>query len=526
MTITSLSFLLLFLILFVLYYSVPKRLQWIILLAGSLFFYVCSGIKNALYIVITETTVYFATCGMQMISLREKEYLEKRKEKLTKEEKATVKRKTKRTRKTVMVLTLLLNLTILCFFKYYGFVLDQVNAVRVMFDADVLPNYRSFIIPLGISFYTFQSIGYLVDVYWGRCKAEKNVFKVVLFISFFPQITQGPISDYESLSKELFSEHIFSYQNFSRGGQRVIWGLAKKLLLADLFGTYVQDAFSNYTVYSGATLLLGALMYSVQIYADFSGYMDIVCGLCEMLGIHLTENFDRPYFSKSVAEYWRRWHITLGAWFKKYIYYPIGVSSWNRNLTKKARKRFGKRFSESLSPTVALLVTWLATGLWHGASWTYIAWGLINGFFIILSIWMDPVYDSWKSRLHIRQNTWLWRAFQTLRTFLLVTMIKVFPEVGSFDDGVGFLKRIFTHLRLPSSFSGLLPFVQQKLPFFLACVLLLLLFCFSLIQRRCSVRTLFQHLPAPVRIVILAGVIVLIGIFADLSAGGFMYARF
>ena len=526
MSITSLSFAAFFFVLFFVYYLVPKRWQWIILLIGSLFFYAASGLQYSVYILFTSLSIYSATQWIYRRSQKTDAFLKEQKKTLNKEERAKIKKQTKQKNKAIMVVALLLNIGILCFFKYSHFVLEQFSALLGLFGKAPFEDRLSFVIPLGISFYTFQSIGYLVEVYWGRCVPEKNYFKVLLFVSFFPQITQGPISDFSALSKELYSEHSFSYKNFSWGTQRVVWGLAKKLLLADIFGIYVSDVFHNYAQYTGITVFLGALMYSVQIYADFSGYMDIVCGLCEMLGITLTENFERPYFSKSVAEYWRRWHITLGAWFKKYIYYPIGVSAWNRSLSKRSRKRFGKHFSDSLSPTIALIVTWLATGLWHGASWTYIVWGLLNGFFIILSIWMEPVYTSLKGKLRIKEATWSWRFFQTIRTFLLVTLIKVFPEVGSFSDGVYFLKRLFSNHSIPRSFSQLAPFITQKLPFFVASAVLLILFVFSLHERKQPIRVHFNRIPFLVRIVLLAFVVVIIGIFADLSAGGFMYARF
>ena len=257
--------------------------------------------------------------------------------------------------------------------------------------------------------------------------------------------------------------------------------------------------------------------------------MDIMCGACEMLGIRLTENFDRPYFSKSIAEYWRRWHISLGTWFKKYVYYPIAVAKWNRKLGSSSQKKLGKHFGQTMPATIALVAVWLITGLWHGASWGYIAWGGVNGLFIIFSLWMEPVYAKCKNLLHIRENKWLWRAFQTLRTFLLVSFIKVLPEVGSLSDGLGLIRHIFTDFTIPRSFSQLLPFIGITYNFAVVVFCTLLIFVSSLLQRRKPIRDYFSKIPIWLRIVLLALLFVftvIFGVPATKSAGGFMYAQF
>ena len=480
---------------------------------------------------ITASTIYCATMWMQRISQRQKQYVKEHAD-LSKEQKTALKLATKRQRKAIMVVTLLLNIGLLCTFKYIHFILEQVNAISIGFGGKGFEDHLQLIVPLGISFYTFQATGYLLDVYWGYYQPEKNYLKVLLFVTFFPQMTQGPISDFQQLSKELYGEHDLDYHNVSWGFQRALWGFMKKLILANKLAPYVSAVFSNYSQYSGITTFIGAVCYSVQIYADFSGYMDIMCGFCEMLGIKLAENFERPYFSKSVTEYWRRWHITLGAWFRKYIYYPIGMSKWSRKLAKASREKYGKHFSDAMPATIALVITWLATGLWHGASWAYIAWGGVNGLFIIFSLWMEPQYASWKNALHIEEKRWIWRAFQTIRTFVLVTFIKVLPEVGSLEQGFGLWKKIVSDYTVPRSVSALLPFVSfsnNKTDFFLAAGMTILLFAFSLIQRRQQVRVIFNKTPRWLRIIILSvAVIVLIayGVPTTWGGEGFLYANF
>ena len=314
----------------------------------------------------------------------------------------------------------------------------------------------------------------------------------------------------------------------------MVWGFFKKMLIANVMSPYVADVFANYSKYSGISTLIGAFLYSIQIYADFSGYMDIMCGYCEMLGIRLTENFDRPYFSKSVAEYWRRWHISLGAWFKKYIYFPIGMSSWSRKIAKASRGKFGKHFADSFPATIALLVVWTCTGLWHGASWAYIVWGLLNGLFIILSLWMEPVYGAVRTRLRLREDSTVWNLFRIVRTFVVVTFIKVLPEVGTLSEGLGLWRNIFTNWSIPRSFSGLLPFVDlsltiYKINFCLAILGTVLMFAVSCIQYKKPVRAYFNMLPPVIRQVILALVLILIasfGVQASWGNGGFLYANF
>lgn len=512
----------------IVYYVVPKKYQWVVLLLASIGFYVSSSTWGILFILITASTVYGAARWMGSITQKQKEYIKENKATLSKEEKSALKAKNNLKRRRILVATLVLNFGILCVFKYCHFALEQVNAVINLFGGSLIEDNLKLIMPLGISFYTFQSTGYLVDVYWENCKPQQNYLKTLLFVSFFPQVTQGPISDYEQLSGELFTEHKFTYANYANGFQRMLWGFAKKMVIADSLAPVVSNVFNNYSEYAGISAFIGTFFYSVQIYADFSGYMDIMCGVCEMFGIRLTENFERPYFSKSIAEYWRRWHITLGAWFKKYIYYPIGMSKWNKKIGQRSKEKFGKFVGQTIPPTIALIVVWFATGLWHGASWAYIAWGGVNGLFIIISMWLEPTYVKVKTALKIKDENRVWQAFQVLRTFVLVTLIKVLPEVGTLSEGAGLWKHIITDHTIPTSFSELLPFFGLSTSSCIVVALTVLLFVHSLLERKKDVRIYFNKLPTAVRIIALAVLFVIIayvGIPAA-SEGGFLYANF
>lgn len=530
MSITSFSFILFVFLIIIIYYIVPKKYQWCVLLASSIAFYLLNSLRGVVFVLITASSIYLATRVMQSMSDKQKIYLKEHKTTLSKEEKAAYKSSIKKKRKIVFLIALLLNIGLLAFFKYFHFVFGQISNVVSAFGGNPPTDRFNFIVPLGISFYTFQSTGYLINIYWENYKPEKNYLKMLLFVSFFPQITQGPISEFNQLSHELFKEHSFTYKNYSRGFQRMLWGFMKKMVIANLLAPWVKDVFANYSSYTGVATLIGAFMYSVQIYADFSGYMDIMCGICEMLDIKLSENFMRPYFSKSIAEYWRRWHISLGAWFKQYIYYPIAVSKWNRNLGKRLTEKYGKSIGKNLPATIALLAVWFTTGLWHGASWAYIAWGGVNGLFIIFSMWMEPIYDKTKAFLGIKEDTWLWRAFQTIRTFVLVTFIKVLPEVGTLSQGIGLWKRIFTEHTIPSSKDALLPFLNGA-NISTVCIvttLIALMFIASLMQRKKPIRDYFNNVPVMLRVLIMAilfFVVVTVGVPVS-QEGEFLYAGF
>ena len=525
MPLTTFRFFIFAIILIIVYFVVPKKAQWIVLLVSSLVFYGLAGIENSFFILITATTTFFAAWWIEDQNKKCKAWLKEHKETLPKEERKAYKQKSVSKRKAVLIITLVINFGLLCFFKYTNFIIDQINALSSGAPIDAL----TLLVPLGISFYTFTSMGYLVDVYWEKNDAQRNYLKLVLFTSFFPQITQGPISEYRQLGHQLYAEHKFDYHNFSWGVQRFMWGLLKKLAIADIAAVYVRSVFENYNDYTGISVFIGALLYAIQIYADFSGYMDMMCGLCQILGIELAENFERPYFSKSISEYWRRWHITLGAWFKTYVYYAVGFSRFAQWVGKKGQKALGKTFAKNMPGTIALIIVWFTTGLWHGANWGYIIWGLLNGVFIIATLWLEPFYTWLKKIFHINESTWLWRAFQVLRTFILVTFIKVLPEVGGLDKGLGLWSRIFTDHTIPHGIHELLPFVDSGLNFAVMALLTVVLFIFSLIQRKKQVREYFNKLPLVLRVLIIAAVFVIaieFGARSDGLNGDFLYAQF
>ena len=531
MPILSISFIVLLVCTFFIYYLIPERHRWIVLLAASMTFYLFSGPRNLIYLLITSITVYLGAFRIQMITEDQKRAFKEHF--YNKEEKGRIRKKNKKRKKACLFLVLAINLSFLLFFKYAHFALSQFNGLMAILGREKVPDALSFIVPLGISFYTFQAIGYLVDVYGEVVKVERNYFRLLLFISFFPQVTQGPISSYAFLSQTLYAGKTPDESAPVRGFQRIVWGFLKKMVIANSLAQNTSLLFEHYPGYSGISILLGTFLYLIQLYADFSGYMDIMCGYCEMLGITLTENFNRPFFSKSISEYWRRWHISLGQWFRQYVYYPIGVSAWNLKLGK-ALKKYSKHAANCLPPTIALLVTWFCTGLWHGASWGYIVWGLFNGLFLILSLWLAPLYERMRSIFHIRVENKLWRLFCVLRTFTIAAMLEVLPEVGSLTDGFHLWRCIFTNAWIPHSLGALIPFVHLRnfnrlLGFSVAMLFILVMFIGSLMQRKKPIREYVNALPNWCQILGLSLMILVIltfGIQASWGAEGFMYANF
>ena len=529
LSIVSASFILFLAVLTAVYYRIPRRGQWVVLLAASALFYCAAGLRTAGYILLTALSTYGAALWIDREARTQKARLAAGRETLSREEKTALKKRSTRKKRRIMALAMVFNFGMLCAFKYFHFALAQVNHLIGAFGGREILDTFQILVPLGVSFYTFQSMGYLADVYWGKAEAQGNFGKLLLFVSFFPQITQGPISSYSELADQLYAPHSFTYENYAWGAQRMVWGYFKKMVLANMLAPWVNAVFQNYESYGSPAVLVGIFCYSMQIYGDFSGYMDIMCGLCQILDIRLTENFDRPYFSKSIAEYWRRWHMSLGTWFKNYIYYPIAVSGWNKKIGKWAQKKLGKTVGRTLPASIALVAVWLTTGLWHGASWGYIAWGGVNGLFIIFSLWMEPVYAKTKKALGIREGSGWFRAFQVIRTFLMVSFIKVLPEVGGLRRGLGLWKRAFAAWSLPKSVGELFPYGVTKEQLCVVAAAVGLVFLTSLFQRREPVRARFNRLPLAARAAVLGILLFLIlyfGVPASGSVGGFLYAQF
>ena len=330
-----------------------------------------------------------------------------------------------------MAAVLICNFGILVFLKYFRYYIEAIadSYMGIQLELGVL-------IPLGISFYTFQTAAYIIDLYRGKIDADRNIFKFALFVSFFPQIIQGPISRYDQLADQLYEGHDFSYTNLTHGMQLMLWGFFKKIVIADRVAILVTQVFDNYGDYRGAVVFVALLFYSIQIYADFSGGIDIARGVAQTMGINMTHNFMRPYFSSSISEFWRRWHMSLSFWCRDYIFYPISLSKMFGRMGKNLRKIFGDRIGKLFPVLVAQMATFLTIGLWHGAEFKYIAYGLYNGGIIILGLLLEPQLKKLREALKINAAGTGWKLFCIIRTFLLIVMGRIFPKSVSFSAAI------------------------------------------------------------------------------------------
>lgn len=445
MSFASTQFLAFFAALFLLYYAIPRRHQWKLLLAGSLFFYWFAGWWCLIYIGVTTVTTYLAGRKIAALAAAQEEWLKAHRDELSKEERKARKAKDKSVRFRWMLGCLLVNFGILAVVKYANFVLGNVSALAVFFGGQPIPSL-SLVLPMGISFYTFQAMGYLIDVYWGKCRAERNLGRFALFVTFFPQLIQGPISRFGELSRTLCGEHPWDSRQIAMGAERVLWGLAKKLIVADRLAIPLRALVSDPERYTGVYVLAVVFLYAVQLYADFTGGIDITIGAAQMLGVKVTENFQRPFFSKSAAEYWRRWHITMGTWFRDYLFYPMSVSRPILKLHQKCRNRFG-RFGKHVGVHTCSIILWFVTGLWHGASWNFIVWGLLNGMVIIVSQELEPLYARFHARFPSLKGSRGWDLVQIARTFWLMGIIRVLDVYRDVPLTFRQLGTVFTALR-------------------------------------------------------------------------------
>ncbi|HOA84604.1 MAG TPA: MBOAT family O-acyltransferase [Bacillota bacterium] len=424
MLFTSYEFLLFAGMLLVLYYTLPKKTQWMLLTLASYIFYGLSGPGYLIFILITTTSAYLTALFIDRNTETEVRFLEANRDKLTKDQRKKYREGQKKRRFFVLIAGLVVGFGLLAVMKYTAFAVTNINFVLHKFGAEGL-NIPNILLPLGISFYTFQTMGYLIDVYRGTVRAERNPAKLALFVSFFPQLIQGPISRFGDLHGQLISGHDFDSKNLVRGLWRMLWGYFKKLVIADRILVAVNELIDKPAEYRGVYVVLLILFYSIQIYADFTGGIDITIGLAEALGIRLAENFNRPFSSKSTKEYWRRWHITMGTWFTDYVFYPLSVSRPMQRLSKFCRRKLGNSLGKRIPVYLASIITWFLTGLWHGAGWNFIVWGLLNCLVILVSQELQPLYDGFHKAAPRLTASRGYSAFMAARTFWLMGAIRI-----------------------------------------------------------------------------------------------------
>jgi D-alanyl-lipoteichoic acid acyltransferase DltB (MBOAT superfamily) len=407
---------------FMMYFIIPINWRWVVLLISSILFYGYAGIEKIPFVL--------AVCLIAYITTRiiEKIY----------ESNNPDRKKAKR----ILILAVVVIVVMLMYSKVgralYGMIDDIFN-----FDFDL-----NFIVPLGISYYTFSIIGYMADVYWKKDKAEHNYFKLLLYMIYFPHILQGPIARHKKLSSQLIEGHRFDYKNMCYGLQRVVWGYFKKLVIADRLALLTSEVFGNYQQYEGLYFVVAVICAAIELYCDFSGCMDIALGISEALSVNLDENFNHPFYSKTASEFWRRWHITLGTWFKDYIYMPMVINPHLIKLSQKTGKIFGKRFGKSMMTVIPLAIVWILTGLWHSTGLSYVVWGCYWGIIIIVSTVFAPEFKKISEKLNINTESQYWQAFQIVRTFVLFLISRLITVPNDLTVTVFIIKKIFNSFNI------------------------------------------------------------------------------
>ena len=491
------------------YYLLPGRWQWVCLLVLSGGFYACAGPAGLLFPAVTIVTTWLGGLAMARVDRLCPT------QGCTPAEKKARRAAAKAKKRRFFWAVLGLNFGVLAWLKYVG----------------PLWGRTGLLLPLGISFYTFSAMGYLIDVYRGTVQAQRSLPRLALFVGFFPQLLQGPIVRWDQTGPQLLEPHSFRLTALQHGIQRMLWGYFKKMVIADRAAVLVDQVFGSYDTYPGSVLAVGVLFYSLQQYADFSGGIDVVLGAAELFGIRLPENFTRPYFSHSLSEFWRRWHISLGAWMRDYLFYPLSISRPMARLGKWAKAHLGRSVGRVLPVCLANVAVFLVVGVWHGASAHYAVWGLYNGLVIAGAALLEPLFDRMKTALRVNVHSRGWRVFQILRTFAVVNVGWYFDRALTVRAGADMLVRTFARPDIAALGQGIL--LQLGLTgrdFLVLAVATAVLFFVSVLQERgFSIRTGLDARPLWLRWTCYTGLLIaVLGLAAqgtDLT-GGFLYAQF
>jgi len=388
------------------YFLLPHRFRWLWLLAASAYFYM--AFIPAYILILFATILIDYAAGLAI-------------------EKAQGKR-----RRWFLVVSLAANLGMLGFFKYFNFFNANAAALAHWLDWNYPIPFLHMALPIGLSFHTFQSMAYTIEVYRGNQKAERHLGMLALYVLFYPQLVAGPIERPGHMLPQLHEEHKFDYNNFANGLRLMAWGFFKKLVIADRLAQLVDSVFTFPSSYDGPLLALTAIAFAYQIYCDFSGYSDIAIGAARVMGFSLTTNFDRPYSARTLSEFWQRWHISLSSWFRDYVFFPL----------RRALLRGKIRPPDWLNQAFPTLVTMLLSGLWHGANWTFVIWGGLHGLYLIVELWTARPRERIARALRLDSVPRLRAALQTFSVFLLVSFALIFFRAPSLAAALDYIQRI------------------------------------------------------------------------------------
>lgn len=486
MLFNSLEFVLFFPLVCCIYFLIPHKMRWAFLLVASYIFYMGWNAAYALLLLTSTVLTYLASLLINATP-------------------------NKRIKKLWLTLSIVLNLGILFTFKYFNFFFDSLYALFDLCHIAYTPISYSLVLPVGISFFTFQALGYSIDVYRGDISVQKHFGKYALFVSFFPQLVAGPIERTKNLLPQFDEVHRFNYQNTVSGLRLMAWGFFKKIVIADTVCTTVNTVYNNIDSFDGFAVLIATVLFAIQIFCDFSGYSDIARGCARIMGFRLMKNFDHPYFADSIKDFWRRWHISLSTWFKDYVYIPLG----------------GNRKCEART-CLNLFITFLTSGLWHGANWTFVIWGALHGGFQIIGRITQKLRNRIHSALCLTKIPKIHHVFRVLFTMALVCFGWIFFRANSLSDAIYAVSSIFT-MDLPSfsELFGIFKSIFGTRAELYRLLLTMPVFLFaSFLDYRKPIEKRVKAFPAAIRYTLYVLIIVYVLLFARAEMQDFIYFQF
>ena len=506
MAITSLKFFAFLAVIYLLYCLVPRQKRWFVLLGASLFFYVVCGSLRLFVVTLLQILVAYGA------AIR-----------TDKQQREGVSTKIN-TAGILTCLAVLFQIGALLYYKEMNFFVTNGNILLHLLGKESTLSLWQIVAPLGISYYTLSYIAYILDVYWGVVSPQRNFLKFCLFGIYFPIMISGPITRYQEIEQDLYAGNRADYQGFCFGLQRILWGLFKKLVIADRMTPIVQEIWSG--DFYGWCVLIGVLGYAWQLYMDFSGCMDVVLGASELFGIRLPENFNTPLYATSLSEYWRRWHITLGAWVKDYVMYPILKTKGLQTRAKKWKKKYGKKMGKKMTTWIGLFFTWLVVGLWHGGAWTFVfGSGLFFFLMIVGGQILEPIGKWCIEKMHIPTQSFGWKLWQRIRTFVLFSASISFSWSASMKDGFRMWARCFK----PTNLSSLLP-LASRADWFLLVIGAVIVWLISYGKQKEDVRMYVAKKALPVRWIlylVLLFAVLICGVYGPgYDASSFIYGQF
>ena len=484
MLFNSLAFLVFFPIVTAIYFAVPYRFRWIPLLAASCYFYMAFIPVYILILFFTIAVDYVAGIAIED--------------------------STGRRRRLFLLASIAANVGVLAFFKYFNFLNANLAELASFIHWNYPIGSLGIILPIGLSFHTFQSLSYTIEVYRGKYRAERHLGIFALYVMFYPQLVAGPIERPQNVLPQLHQKHDFDYRRVTDGLKLMAWGFFKKVVIADRVAILVNHVYAQPAAYEGLPLIVATVLFAYQIYCDFSGYSDIALGSAQVMGIRLMKNFDSPYSSASISEFWRRWHISLSTWFRDYLYIPLGgnrVAKW-RWYTN-------------------LMVTFLVSGLWHGANWTFVAWGALHGTYLVTSIWTESVRRSFTRAIGLDRFPTLHDTVRVFVTFALACFAWIFFRAANVGDAIHVATHLFSGLSFSAeSFSALFGLGLDRFEVLITVLAIAVLELVQWLQRHGRLAPGLETQPVVVRWAAYYALIVAILVFGAFTQAEFIYFQF